>query len=502
LTDEDFVVSTIKKVGGRALDNPGISAVQWAIGDDKNGLGFISQDYSWPKAKEYFTRALADEQPDNDNYGKAWRAVGETMHLVADMTIPAHVRNDGHLPYYDDEPLESVTTGKSVGQYFVLSSPNWSTQINYDQTPPSLMEQLATWTNKNFLSKDTVPLPELSTTANGKPAFSSPTWKGTKPSSDGYVWYKVDDDKEPIRMVKVLEPPWYAVFLFENPDSPSYEIDRLVLQDQQKLLIPTAVRAAESVIERFLPRFKVGIKVTADPNTISGYTVHGTLTHNTNAEWETNLVVRNGAYVVVNGKPQSVELANNDLNEFTATISAVPGSEVKVKYDLGGYVIESEPVIVSTTPTPEITTVKASIVAVWSPDSVVPTGVDGWGAYEFKGYVTLDLGGLSISEKDIKASLKPKNFSDLEKEFYFIRYPTRGFNTIELQSGLVHQITFEFSASSKIYMQKQRPPPPVIVLKGLSLSIGPGVPIPLLPGAPKPIWPLGRDFDIVISSSQ
>ena len=35
--------------------------------------------------------------PEKDKLSAAaWRSLGETMHLIADMSVPSHVRNDSH----------------------------------------------------------------------------------------------------------------------------------------------------------------------------------------------------------------------------------------------------------------------------------------------------------------------------------------------------------------------------------------------------------------------
>ena len=90
LTDTDWIAGFLKLTLGTQAVNPEISAVEWAMNEDE-GAGkmdvFFSQDYSYPDAKEYFKQALADKSRDNPNYGNAWRAVGETMHLVADMGL-------------------------------------------------------------------------------------------------------------------------------------------------------------------------------------------------------------------------------------------------------------------------------------------------------------------------------------------------------------------------------------------------------------------------------
>lgn len=143
------------------------------------------------------------------------------------------------------------------------------------------------------------------------------------------------------------------------------------------------------------------------------------------------------------------------------------------------------------------TIVSSSIETIWYPDSVYPQGVDGWGAYEWEGSVTIDFGGISLP-KGTWLTLKPNNFSDLDKQFYFIAYPGCGFETIELEStGPVHQVTFKFSASGELYMQKQRPTPPKLAVDGLLLVANPWGAAPPIP-PDKEYW---REYDTVITAS-
>ncbi len=150
-----------------------------------------------------------------------------------------------------------------------------------------------------------------------------------------------------------------------------------------------------------------------------------------------------------------------------------------------------------TTSLDKATIVDASIKTVWYPDSVYPQGVDGWGAYGWVGSVTIDFGVISLP-KGTWLTLKPLNFAELDQKFSFIAYPGKGFETIELQStGPVHQVTFKFSTSGELYVQKQRPSPPTLVVNGLLLVANPWGAAPPIP-PDKEYW---REYDIVITAA-
>ncbi len=81
------------------------SNVVWATGLNENGTPASIQENTtaspsspntWQKARGYFYKALT-EQLDIDrqtNLAKTFQAVGQVLHLLEDMAVPAHVRND------------------------------------------------------------------------------------------------------------------------------------------------------------------------------------------------------------------------------------------------------------------------------------------------------------------------------------------------------------------------------------------------------------------------
>lgn len=82
-------------VGGSGFPS-GESAITWAqkpIGTQDPG-GY----YSWLDTRDYFYEALTStSKTDRDQYyAKTFRGLGQLMHLVTDMSVPEHARDDGH----------------------------------------------------------------------------------------------------------------------------------------------------------------------------------------------------------------------------------------------------------------------------------------------------------------------------------------------------------------------------------------------------------------------
>ena len=150
-----------------------ISAKEWAFKATEN-------PYSWSKALAYYKMSM--EIPDDSKItvvkgmdfrdpditvssaaetrsvylGKAFRALGETMHMIADITQPSHVRNDSH-PSIDTDPLESTVnkdTVRLVRDAPVL--PSIGSAIDSAANLEQMYEEIAIFTNSSFYTDDTV----------------------------------------------------------------------------------------------------------------------------------------------------------------------------------------------------------------------------------------------------------------------------------------------------------------------------------------------------------
>jgi hypothetical protein len=79
------------------------------------------ENYSWYDTRDYFYNALTSTtESEQDNYfAKTFRGLGQLMHLVTDMSVPEHTRDDGHylgvLPFY--EHYEKWVAGKDKCGY-------------------------------------------------------------------------------------------------------------------------------------------------------------------------------------------------------------------------------------------------------------------------------------------------------------------------------------------------------------------------------------------------
>jgi hypothetical protein len=95
------------------------SALVWGVNPGSQDFPEnTTGDWSWPKARlSLFNSLVSPTNTDRDNnFTNCLRALGQVMHLLQDMSVPAHTRNDAHiLPLttnpFTDEPLEDPILG-------------------------------------------------------------------------------------------------------------------------------------------------------------------------------------------------------------------------------------------------------------------------------------------------------------------------------------------------------------------------------------------------------
>jgi hypothetical protein len=159
-------------------DDPQIDARTWGLDHPDNPFSFESALYYYKAALETpevdlgsgprltsghwkMDVDLAPQDPADQrsiHLALAYRALGEAMHMLGDMTQPAHVRNDSH-PY--DEPVEQTVTSADVRAAANLAvdahiAPSLLSAGGTLQPPRKLFDDVARFTNEHFYSADTI----------------------------------------------------------------------------------------------------------------------------------------------------------------------------------------------------------------------------------------------------------------------------------------------------------------------------------------------------------
>ena len=250
---------------GHGMVYEAIPATQWALTREDN-------PYSLKNALQYYKKACeipytaqagvipatnADfrdlegtagdlEEMRNMYAGKALRGLGEVMHLVADMTQPAHVRNDSHPRKEISEQTMTGSLARALAGGGRLDDFDMSSTGGLVQ---NLMVNLSTWTNARFYSMDTIYDSKLKVNpANGELPYSSPQISNlTQKIWERQVVYMSAFAGTQIPIVKKnIGVLW-----------DSYEINPDVAKENGKVQIPLAVSACAKTMDMFFPTLKL-----------------------------------------------------------------------------------------------------------------------------------------------------------------------------------------------------------------------------------------------------
>lgn len=279
------------------------SSVIWA--QDQGFFGSLwGGKFSWKKAREYFYIALTGKdfngtltaytQSEREKYyGKTFQGIGQIMHLVQDVSVPAHTRNDAHVIAYHyelavdkfREKLNPVFT-EAVAHPITFDSSILSLTANplapipiakifdtdqYNGANPDVTAfntmGLSEYTNANFVSEGLIsanfqdfPYPRIQdTTIIGK-SITSPTGTYTRQyysknccgetnAGNGYLLSAVDyldywRQKNPLLSAGLPKIPG---------------LDDNVYKDYASLLIPRAVGYSAGLLDYF---FRGNIEIT------------------------------------------------------------------------------------------------------------------------------------------------------------------------------------------------------------------------------------------------
>jgi uncharacterized membrane protein YgcG len=118
------------------------SAKEWAMSPTMQSL-WIRGNQTWQKAIDSYVSG--DDK-------SAFIALGHVLHLIEDMTVPAHTRLDAHLI---GDPYESWVEEK------IQDNIHFDVQPTIVNDLLDVFDLVASYSNKNFLSKDTINESEL-----------------------------------------------------------------------------------------------------------------------------------------------------------------------------------------------------------------------------------------------------------------------------------------------------------------------------------------------------
>jgi hypothetical protein len=200
------------------------SSVDWGFGSAtcRWALGTLTNTHRWQDAITH-----AKDQKTGKPSEEGLRDLGFVVHLIQDLTSPAHTRNDDHLNAFgvgDIDPVEAVTRTPTM--------PNVAEGLVAVSSPDALFAQLGQFTRSNFYSKDTVFLGDGPTSVR----------------QDTNYFYDVTG-----RRIAYKSLVYRTKELFgDTPDPRSATINDVIAADQFGELGPVAVKYTASLIKHYL----------------------------------------------------------------------------------------------------------------------------------------------------------------------------------------------------------------------------------------------------------
>lgn len=316
------------------LKNPEINGVDWALGDNAV-TGVFEQNYSWVNGKKYMKAALEEANLEKRaNYmAKAWRSLGETLHMIADNGCPPHVRNDAH-PLGNVDPYEEYVEATDVRLFNTGKIPDvFKSEFNKSTSTREIAHELAVFTNENFFSNETISgdskkLRDVKQIAHPNYVYNSPKLQNME-YEDGYYDSKVGDNQ-----VFHCTDKWiFSVWNIGRTLEPY--IDEKCIQSQAKVLVPSIVEAGINVMKLYIPQLTIKITDIEEDGTVSGF-----VKHTTDKEYE--------KAILYNGLVEVKDIAQNTMGSFQAKGGKFSGKisaskkEIFAEIEFGGVVVCSE----------------------------------------------------------------------------------------------------------------------------------------------------------------
>jgi hypothetical protein len=210
-----------------------LTALDWAQSPNYQKL-FIRGDQSWQKAIASYLKG--DKQA-------SFIALGHVLHLIEDVSVPEHTRNDTHIPYINESPYEDW-----VEAYFSnsLSAKDFYPALAQCSSLSNCFYRLASYSNNKFFSADTI----------NDPSFSFPIMRACRnlEKSEAIIngrkvgyYCNSDENYQEFRLAQVTkERSW-----FFGIEELRYKLDDNVLADYFPRLVPQAISSGAEVLKLF-----------------------------------------------------------------------------------------------------------------------------------------------------------------------------------------------------------------------------------------------------------
>ena len=283
----------------QALYDPLYSA---SLGPIMKSPVFSNSNFSWQKAIYSYIKG------DRKN---AFFALGHVLHLIEDMTVPAHTREDAHPPVLDSDIYEDTPTRFSFSTYQnILNSLSYEKPL-IKNSLNEYFNDTANYSNNYFFSSDTIPpskykLPDVD--------FPDVPEIGT----DKVVRFYLigHDEKGDLFHLAKKQVSWRLQTGLNN-----YTLnDETVLNDYWQRLSKKSIINSAGIIDLF---FKEVEKAKQDPNFIKNNESNIFLASlNGINNFINNIFQKNTSYVLVDNNITTTTNVSNSNSQISTNVSS------------------------------------------------------------------------------------------------------------------------------------------------------------------------------------
>jgi Tol biopolymer transport system component len=258
------------------------SAMKWAIDDSRNTANYSN----------------AVHEGRYGDVNKGWRYLGHVLHLIEDMSVPSHVRNDIHIV---DDIYEKTMSDMTHSQYFGIIGYFMEPDLGYTD-PKRIFKNLSYYTRNYYFSDDTI----FKSFAGLQTKVSLPVAKAHEDPANPDYFFNIHNRKIAVKgpLYHAMAISGWPTFLL-NPDFFRIyaRIDEEVAKDMFADLGPKAIQHAVALIRKFYE----------DVNNISVQKNNIIFVSQRDGNWEIYSATPTGS--------QSVNLTNNPANDRIPAIS-------------------------------------------------------------------------------------------------------------------------------------------------------------------------------------
>jgi hypothetical protein len=335
------------------LSNPRIDGVAWALGKPgDHSTDVQDHQYTWERGKLWMQMALkeTDENKREEYMAKAWRSLGETLHMIADHGCPPHVRNDAHpSPLWNNnswfgnpdpyEELIDILRRDNASEFtgFANGAPDNGLKSGFAAMTrvEEIAHSLAVFTNANFVTTETIS--GIDRFGNSRRQVTHPDYPYGSPLLENLSYNENDYSYSSASGVKQCVDHYYFAKLIPRMCEPY--VDMECVKSQARALFPNLVEAGKNVIKLYIP--KISVELTSLDKDL----LKGEIRHKTDDEYPTPIKYAGEVILTIKDKNNRVvdkkKVQAKDGKFEERGIKPAKEEKVTATIEFGGITVES-----------------------------------------------------------------------------------------------------------------------------------------------------------------